>query len=43
MNGYRLRVNADAGESFLVEQVIQKRVTIEVIAAWLENCMKKVD
>ena len=43
MNGYRLRVNADAGESFLVGQVIQKRVTIEVIAAWLENRMKKVD
>lgn len=43
MNGYRLIVKPDDGESFLVEQVIQKRVTIEVIAAWLEGCMKKVD
>ena len=43
MNGYRLRIKADAGEFFLVEQVIQKRVTIEVMAAWLENCMKEVE
>ena len=31
------------GEFFLVEQIIQKRVTLEEIAAWLENCMRKVD
>ena len=42
MNGYRLSVKPDDGESFLVKQVIQKRVTIEAIAAWLEGCMKKV-
>ena len=43
MNGYRLNVKPDDGESFLVEQVIQKRMTIEEIAAWLEDCMKKVE
>ena len=43
MNGYRLSVKPDEGESFLVEQVIKKRVTIEAIAAWLEDCMKKVE
>jgi len=43
MNGYRLSVKPDDGESFLVEQVIQKRATIEAIAAWLEGCMTKVD
>ena len=43
MNGYRLSVKPDDGESFLVQQVIQKRVTIEAIAAWLEDCMKKVE
>ena len=43
MNGYRLSLNADAGETFLIDQVIQRRATIEVIAAWLEDCMKKVD
>ena len=43
MNGFRLSVNPDEGEAFLIEQVIQKRVTIEVIAAWLEVCIKKVD
>lgn len=43
MNGYRLSVNADNGESFLIEQVIQKRATIEEIATWLEESMEKVD
>lgn len=43
MNGYRLSVMPDDGESFVVEQVIKKRVTIEAIAAWLEGCMKKAD
>ena len=43
MNSYRLIVNADEGESFLVEHVIQKRLAIEDIATWLEGCMKKVE
>lgn len=43
MNGYRLSVNADNGESFLIEQVIQKRATIEEIVTWLEESMEKVD
>ena len=43
MNGYRLSVKPDDGEFFLVGQIIQKRATIEAIAAWLEGCMKKVD
>jgi len=43
MNGYLLNVKPVDGESFLIEQVIQKRVTIEAIAAWLEGCMIKVD
>ena len=43
MNGYRLIVNADEGESILVEHIIQKRLAIEDIATWLEGCMKKVE
>jgi len=43
MNGYRLHVKAGCGESFLVEQIIQKRMTIEEIAACLEDRMEKVD
>lgn len=43
MNGYRLRVGPDAGEAFLVEQVIQERVAIEDIATWLESIMQRVD
>jgi death-on-curing protein len=42
MNGYRLSVKPDDGESFIVGQIIQNRVPIEAIAAWLEDCMKKV-
>lgn len=41
MNGYRLKVDADNGESFLIGEVIQKKVSVEVIAGWLENHMKK--
>ena len=43
MNGYRLIVNADDGELFLIEQVIKNRLAIEDIATWLEDCMKRVD
>jgi death-on-curing protein len=43
MNGYRLSVEADDGETLLINQVIQKRIAIEVIATSLEGRMKKVD
>jgi len=39
MNGYRLSVKADDGETFLVNQVIQERFAIEDIATWLESRM----
>jgi len=42
MNGYRLSVKPDDGESFLIDQVIQKKIAIEDIASWLESGMKKV-
>ena len=40
MNGYRLKVDPDNGESFIIKEVIQKKVTIEEIASWLEKHMK---
>ena len=40
MNGYRLEVHADDGETFIVDQVIQHRIPIEDIASWLESRMK---
>ena len=43
INGYRLRVNPDDGESFLIGQVIQKGIGIDDIASWLESCMEEVD
>ena len=43
MNGYRLKVDADNGEAFLIDEVIQKKASIEVISSWLEKHMKAVD
>lgn len=42
MNGYRLKVDPDNGESFLIHKVIQKKCSIEEIAEWLEAHMKAV-
>lgn len=42
MNGYRLKVDADNGESFLIERVILEKVDIEIIADWLEAHMHNV-
>ena len=39
MNGYRLNVDPDNGESFLINDVIQKRIPLEDIATWLEKRM----
>jgi death-on-curing protein len=39
MNGYRLSIDPVAGESFLIDQVIQQKAEIEEIAAWLEGSM----
>jgi len=42
MNGYRLKVDADNGEAFMIDQVVKKRAAIEIIADWLEKHMKSV-
>lgn len=42
MNGYRLIVDPDNGESFMIEEVIAKKASLEVIVAWLEKHMSKV-
>ncbi len=42
MNGYRLKIEAEGGEVFLIHEVIQKRAPIEDIATWLETRMKAV-
>lgn len=39
VNGYRLRVDAAAGEAFIVEEVIGNRADIEKITSWLEARM----
>ena len=40
MNGYRLKVDPDNGEEFIIESLIKKKAGIETIAAWLEKYMK---
>jgi len=42
MNGYRLKVEPDAAESFLLGEIIQRKIPIEDIATWLETYMQKV-
>lgn len=39
MNGYRLKVDADNGEHFMIEEVIKKKASIEIISVWLEKHM----
>ncbi len=42
MNGYRLKVDADNGESFLINRVIKNKAEISEIADWLEEHMRVV-
>lgn len=42
MNGYRLNIDADVGETFIIDRVIRNKADIEEIAAWLEKHMKAV-
>jgi death-on-curing protein len=42
MNGYRLKVDPDNGEDFMINQVIKNKADIEAISAWLEKYMKPV-
>jgi death on curing protein len=42
MNGYRVRVSADAAERFLVDQIIVGRAEIAASAGWLESHMSAV-
>lgn len=39
LNGYRLKVDAAEGESFIVDEVIGNRARVETIATWLEARM----
>lgn len=40
MNGFRLIVDADEGESFIIDTVIKQKADIDIIAHWLEKHMK---
>jgi death-on-curing protein len=42
MNGYRLKVDADNGESFIIDRVIKNKADIDEIATWLEKHMRAV-
>jgi death on curing protein len=42
MNGYRLKVDADNGESFIISRVIKHKAEINEIADWLEKYMKSI-
>jgi len=42
MNRQRLAVDPDNGESFLIEKVIQEKISLEIIAGWLEKHCKTI-
>ncbi len=42
MNGYRLKVDPDNGENFIIDNVIKKKIDLSEIAKWLERHMKSV-
>ena len=41
LNGYRLKLDAADGESFIVNEVIGNKAQIEIIATWLEAHMSR--
>lgn len=42
INGFRLIVEPDNGESFLIDKVIKQKVDLEEISQWLEKHMRAV-
>ena len=42
LNGYKLRLDPDEAEDFLVNEVIQKRCGLEEIQTWLESHLTKI-
>tara|TARA_B100001248_G_scaffold249599_1_gene222925 strand:+ start:864 stop:1250 length:387 start_codon:yes stop_codon:yes gene_type:complete len=42
MNGYRLKVDPDNGESFIINDLIKKKIDLDEIAGWLEKHMRAV-
>lgn len=42
MNGYRLKVDSDNGESFIIDRVIKNKADLDEIASWLEKHMRAV-
>lgn len=42
MNGYRLKVDADNGESFIIDRVIKNKCDLDKIASWLEKHIQSV-
>ena len=42
INGQRLVMTADAGETFLIERAIVGRASLEEIATWIENHVRPV-
>lgn len=42
MNGYKLKVSADDGESFLIGQIIENKISIDNIADWIERHIQHI-
>lgn len=42
MNGYRIKVDANKGEKFIIDTVIKQKANIQKISTWLEKHILKV-
>lgn len=42
MNGFRLQVDPDNGEEFILKELIRNKINIDEIAKWLEQYMRRV-
>lgn len=39
INGYKLKVSANDGESFIIQKIIKQKADIQTITEWLESHM----
>jgi len=42
MNGYRLKVDPDNGENFLIDTVIKRKADLEIVSTWIEEGSHKI-
>ena len=42
MNGYRMKIDTDEAESFLLDELIRKKVELGEVSRWIEKHLKEI-